>query len=347
MNIKDRIATYYTNARELVKQGNAKAARAYVLEILNEALKTYHAATSILLKAKTEIFMQKWIGVSRDLYDKGVTDYVKECFGLNAVSKPVAPQPKQPKAPATQKVEPKQDPPKVEPRVDNAGDEMNGGINIAGLIDEAAQTQGWCAEVFEKNQYAIVEISVSSSLGGASGTGFIISNNGYLLTNDHVVYDEENYAYYPKITMNVRGDKKRHKLEVVFSDRKADVALCRFDTNEVTSFTCVKRIADYALIKQGADCLVVGNAFGMGLAPFTGIIRFTKNDDGDLVYTAPSNPGDSGGPVFNRSGECIGINKSRTVAVNKKAAEAYANATPMDTIEKLLSKWTSKNNIIL
>ena len=66
-----------------------------------------------------------------------------------------------------------------------------------------------------------------------------------------------------------------------------------------------------------------------------------------MVYTAPSNPGDSGGPVFNRIGECIGINKSRTVAVNGTAAEAYANATPMDKIDELLKKWTDANYIEL
>ena len=136
-------------------------------------------------------------------------------------------------------------------------------------------------------------------------------------------------------------------ISVRFSDKKTDVALCRFDTSEVQGFSSVKRIADYAQLKQGADCLVIGNAFGMGLAPFTGIVRFTKNNSGNLVYTAPSNPGDSGGPVFNRIGECIGINKSKTVAVNGTAADGYTNATPMDEIEQLLQKWTGNNGIEL
>jgi V8-like Glu-specific endopeptidase len=85
----------------------------------------------------------------------------------------------------------------------------------------------------------------------------------------------------------------------------------------------------------------------MGLAPFTGVVRFTKNDNGNLVYTAPSNPGDSGGPVLNRKGECIGINKSKTLAVNNVSADSYANATPMDKINELLEKWCESNKIIL
>ncbi len=337
MNNKDRIATYYSNARELVKQKHPRAARAYLLEVLNAALETYHAAKTILLKAKTAAFLERWIAVSRDLYDVGITDYVLECFGLRdkaAGKQEAQPQPSAPQNNA-------EAPAKKEPS------EQDDAIDIEGLVEEETSTQGWCADVFEANKTAVVEISVSSAGQLVSGTGFIISKNGYLLTNDHVVFDEGSGVYYPKVTMSFVGEKKKYKIEVLFSDKKHDVALCRFDPNEVQSFTSVKRIADYQTVKQGADCLVIGNAFGMGLAPFTGIIRFTKKDGGDMVYTAPSNPGDSGGPVFNRRGECIGINKSKTVKVNNTVADAYTNATPMDAIDALLKKWTANNNIEL
>ena len=332
MNAKDQIVTYYHNAKQLIKQNNPKAARGYVLLILNSAVKTYNEARTILIKAKTAAFLDMWIAVSRDLYDKGITDYVKQCFGLAEVKKALSPE---------HTVKPEE---QAEPAVPIV---LDGEIDIAGLIDEAEKTQGWCAEVFEANKNAVVQISVSASMHGASGTGFIISNNGYLLTNDHVVFDEQNGVYYSKVNMILAGDKKKYKLEILFSDRNADVALCKFDPNEVQGYSVVKRIADYSKLKQGADCLVVGNAFGMGLAPFTGIVRFTKNDSGNLVYTAPSNPGDSGGPVFDRSGECIGINKSKTVAINNTEANGYANATPMDKIDELLQKWTKSNGIVL
>lgn len=336
---KDKIATYYSNARELVKQNNPKAARAYVLAILNYAVETYNKASTILLKAKTQAFLDRWIAVSRELYDKGITDYVLKCFGLPTkqeqqlpkVQKPVQSQPKNsPKSGVTAKP--------VIP---------DGEIDISGLIEETAKTQGWCAEVFEKNKSAVVEISVSSSESGASGTGFIISSNGYLITNDHVVYDEESQGYYPKAKMSFAGSKKSYKLNILFSDKKADVALCSFNPEEVVEFGVIKRITDYSQVLQGADCLVIGNAFGMGLAPFTGVVRFTKNDSGNLVYTAPSNPGDSGGPVLNRQGECIGINKSKTLSVNHVSADGYANATPMDKIDELLKKWCEANGIEL
>ncbi len=341
MKEKEIIATYYSNARELVKQNNPKAARAYVLAVLNYALETYNRASTILLKATTQAFLDKWIRVSRELYDKGITDYVLKCFGLPTKHEQELPRvARKPKEPLIKK-------PSDKSEIDVIPVLPKNEIDIAGLIEETAKTQGWCAEVFEKTKTAVVKISANCPSHGSTGTGFIISKNGYLLTNDHVIYDEHAQSYYPKIKMSFAGSKKSYKINILFSDKKTDVALCSFCPDEVGAFTAVHRVADYSKVLQGADCLVIGNAFGMGLAPFTGVIRFNKNDVGDLVYTAPSNPGDSGGPVLNRQGECIGINKCKLISVDNVLADGYASATPMDTIDLLLKKWCDSNGIIL
>lgn len=341
MNKRELIAEYYTSAKLLVKQGNAKAARYYVLKILNEGLAVYRNSTDILTQIKNRAFLEKWVYVSRDLYGFGITDYVLECFGLPVNCPAQTAKPAAPKA-----VKPaKRDLP--EPDVSAAPSAPDGGVDMEGLIDDAAKVQSWKEKVYSENKNATVEISGATSGGIASGTGFIISRNGYLITNDHVVFDDNSGVYYSKLTMSLIGESKKYKIEVLFSDAKADVALCKFNPEEVQEFKCVKRIADYSKVEQAQECLIIGNAFGMGLAPLTGEIRFAKNREGNLVHSAPSNPGDSGGPVFNRFGECIGINKSKTVSVNGTVADGYANATPMDKIEELLDKWTSKNNIEL
>lgn len=328
MLTRDQIKTIYINARELVRANSPRAARSYVLLLLNNALESYHKATTILAKVNTAVFMDHWIAVSRDLYDKGITDFVLESFGLTSPQDTSDQAKRKPEASSPAKAE-------------------SGEIDFAGLIEETRGTQGWCAEVFERNKHAVVEISVIGNGQRVSGTGFIISEKGYMLTNDHVVFDEANGVYFPRISVKLQGEQKKIKAEVLFSDKKADVALCRFDTDEVGGCIAVKRVADYSSILQGADCLVIGNAFGMGLAPFSGVVRFTEDGDGNLVYTAPSNPGDSGAPVFNRKGECIGINKSKTVRVNEKTADGIANATPMNTIDKLLAKWCEYSDIRL
>ena len=356
MTNKEQIISYYVNAREQVKLKNPRLARKYVLMILNSAVKTYYSDTiSILAKAKLAAFLDKWLAVSRDLYDVGVTEYVKECFGLETPKRNVRPAGKV-AAGETGESKPdqssgakgrKKSASQVSPVGKGSSSVGGGDIDISGLIDETESQQGWGAEIFDANITAVVQISAFGADSVSSGTGFIISDKGYILTNDHVVFDERNGVYNAKLKMSLAGEKTAHKIDVIISDKSVDVALCRFDPSDVQGFTVVKLVADYSKIKQGADCLVIGNAFGMGLAPCMGNIRFTKNDNGNLVYTIPSNPGDSGGPVFNRAGECIGINKSKTVAVNGTVAEGYANATPMDTVRKLLQKWCEANHIIL
>lgn len=342
MSKKEQIVTYYTNARELVRRGQPKAARAYVLEILNAGLSEYHKADSILAKAHMQAFLEKWIAVSRQLYDKGVTDDVLRCFGLAGVS--VQRKGAANAAPSA---------PEARSAPEEEGAEalsvpfVSGHIDMMGLLEDAANTQGWCATLFEAHKMSVVKLSVSTASRGASGTGFVISEHGYLLTNDHVVFDEASGRYYAKIYMTPMDSKSRYEVKVLFSDKKTDIALCQFDPAAVQGVTAVKRIPCYDELKQGADCLVIGNAFDMGLAPFAGTVRFTRNEDGDLVYTAPANPGDSGGPVLNRNGECIGITKSRTEKINGDAAAGYSNATPMDTVNAILQKWTSANHIIL
>lgn len=328
MSKNDIIATYYINAKELIKQNNPKAARSYVLQILNAAVKTYNSVTSILLKAKTAAFLDRWILVSKELYEKGITDYVLECFGLNSVTQ------------EERQLNPSKSVPQKEMK---NSDE----IDFQGLIEDTSKSQGWCAELFEKNKTAVVQLSIQTSVKRITGAGFIISKHGYLLTNDHIVYDPYTSGYFKNIKMSFIDNKKSYDLTVLFSDKKTDIALCQFDASEVENFTTIKFIKEYNKVLQGADCLVIGNSFGMGIAPFTGIIRFTKDDDGDLIYTAPSNPGDSGGPVLNRQGECIGINKSKIVAIDGTTADGYASATTSEVINKVLYKWTSNNNIEL
>ena len=304
MGNKEIIAKSYASARELIIRNNPKAARAFVLKMLNAALDEYQHAPSALIKAKSAAFMDRWIPVSRELYSDGITDFVRECFGLDPVPKP---------------------------------------------SETGEGSQDWIADVFEKNRMAIVQINVSSDSGRRrfNGTGFIVSKNGYLLTNDHVVYDTSNDSFFSRVSMSLISEKKQVALQVLFSDKKSDVALCRFNPDDVKEFSAVKLIADYSEVKPGIACALTGNALGQGVAPSQGIVRFTENEFGNLVHTALSNPGDSGAPVFNRKGECIGIHKSKTVESDSNYVEAYGNATTVKTINALLRKWEKQGEFVL
>ena len=170
-----------------------------------------------------------------------------------------------------------------------------------------------------------------------------------MLTNHHVVYDPGEVL--DKLTMKRYGSDELIPIRVIDADRKNDVALCAFDLRAGEPVCPVRRIADYTEVLPGSDVMLIGNALSMGLAPITGVVKFPHDERGDLVSTIPSNRGDSGGPLFNRKGECIGINKSSTVCAWDGSVRGdvigIANATPMDKIEELLRKWCNKHDIIL
>ena len=139
--------------------------------------------------------------------------------------------------------------------------------------------------------------------GRSQGSGFIISADGYVVTNQHVV------AKASKIELTL-SDGKTYEAKLVGADAKTDLALLKMDENrefEFVGFTeKPARVGDWVI--------AVGNPFGLGGSVTTGIISARGRDLGSGPYDdyiqidAPINRGNSGGPAFNINGEVIGVN---------------------------------------
>ena len=204
--------------------------------------------------------------------------------------------------------------------------------------DASGEDLDWCADIFEKYSAATLEIKTSTG----AGTGFFITSDGYLLTNHHVVHEGSTRETYIKVS---NGNKTiTGNAEIVNADKHHDVALLKLK-NCSSKIPFIPIIKDYSRVRPGIAMVLIGNGLDFGLAPIAGNVKFPcSNVNGNLVYTAPSNPGDSGAPVFNREGECIGINKSSTVGVTigfskRVDTVGLANGTTAENIRKLLSKW--------
>lgn len=135
------------------------------------------------------------------------------------------------------------------------------------------------------------------------GSGFIISADGYLLTNAHVV------ARADEITVTLT-DKREYKARVIGSDARTDVALLKIDAKNLP----VVRLGNMAEVKVGEWVLAIGSPFGFENTVTSGIVS-AKNrllpDENFVPFLqtdAAVNPGNSGGPLFNLKGEVIGIN---------------------------------------
>ena len=138
----------------------------------------------------------------------------------------------------------------------------------------------------------------------ALGSGFIIDENGIVVTNNHVIQDAED------IIVRVNGDKE-FKASVIGADPLSDIAVLQLNTNE--KFTAVK-FGDSDKARIGDWVIAIGNPFGLGGTVTSGIISARNRSIGlsryeDYIQTDASiNSGNSGGPLFDMNGDVIGIN---------------------------------------
>ena len=133
------------------------------------------------------------------------------------------------------------------------------------------------------------------------GSGFIVSADGYIMTNAHVVEGAD--EVYVTLT-----DKREFKAKIIGSDKRSDVALVKVEGANLPRLT----IGDSNKIRVGEWVIAIGSPFGLDNTVTAGIVSAKARDTGDylpLIQTDVAvNPGNSGGPLINMRGEVIGIN---------------------------------------
>ena len=136
------------------------------------------------------------------------------------------------------------------------------------------------------------------------GSGFVITGDGYVVTNNHVVDRAEDIEV-------ILENGKKYKAEIIGKDPKTDLAVLKINPDK--KLTSV-RLGNSDDLKIGDWVMAIGNPFGLGYTVTAGIVSATGRSLGfgaydDFIQTdAPLNPGNSGGPLFNLNGEVIGVN---------------------------------------
>lgn len=173
------------------------------------------------------------------------------------------------------------------------------------------------------------------------GSGVIISENGFILTNEHVSGEKNSTCF---VTME---DGKSYNANVVWSDSNLDLAIVNINMK------CIDfaKLGDSDAIKVGENVYAIGNPIGFEfqktvtsgiISALNRTITFKENDQdiymSNLIQTdATINPGNSGGPLINSNGEIIGIN---TVKIT--SAEGIGFAVPINVIKPILQKLESE-----
>jgi len=133
------------------------------------------------------------------------------------------------------------------------------------------------------------------------GSGFILSADGYVMTNAHVVGGADEVI----VTLT---DKREFKARIIGADQRSDVAIVKV---EATGLPVVK-IGDSNRLKVGEWVMAIGSPFGLENSVTAGIVSAKQRDTGDLLPLIQTdvaiNPGNSGGPLLNMRGEVVGIN---------------------------------------
>ncbi len=172
------------------------------------------------------------------------------------------------------------------------------------------------------------------------GSGFIISKDGYILTNDHVVAGAD------EIKVEVAGFDKPFQAELVGSDYNLDLAVLKIDAGKELP---VLELGDSQNTRVGDWVIAIGNPYGLDHTVTVGVIsakgrpvtiedRHYKN----LLQTDASiNPGNSGGPLLNMKGEVVGIN----TAINARA-QGIGFAIPTSTVKDVLTDLKEKGHVV-
>ena len=175
---------------------------------------------------------------------------------------------------------------------------------------------------------------------GSTGSGVVISEDGYIVTNNHVIDNADELT----VTLN---NQKSYKARVIGFDKKTDIALLKIEADDKLDYI---PFGDSNNIKIGEWVLAVGNPYNLTSTVTAGIISAKSRDlDGDkniqsfLQTDAVVNPGNSGGALVNTKGELIGIN----TAISSRTGSyiGYSFAVPSNITQKVVQDILEYGNV--
>ncbi len=184
----------------------------------------------------------------------------------------------------------------------------------------------------------------SQSTATASGSGIIISDDGYILTNNHIVSSSSSESYYEiseatKVTVTLFNDDTEYEAKIIGKDEQTDLAVIKIEKNDLSK----AEFADSDNIKVGEFAMAVGNPLGLQSSITCGVVsavnREVTDSDGktfNLIQTdAAINAGNSGGALVNSEGKVIGIN---TLKLSGTGIEGMGFAIPINSTTDITSQ---------
>lgn len=182
----------------------------------------------------------------------------------------------------------------------------------------------------------------SQSKATATGTGVVIAQNGYIVTNAHVIFDTQNGSGAADTVSVLMSDEKSYDAEIIGYDTDCDLAVLKIDAEGLTA----AELGDSDSLRIGESVIAIGNPLGFELMNTVtkGIVsgknrQITINDKSmNLIQTdAAINSGNSGGPLIDMNGKVIGINSSKmSSSYSTTSIEGIGFAIPSNEVSKIV-----------
>lgn len=185
--------------------------------------------------------------------------------------------------------------------------------------------------VYDGAKNSVAYIAVATQQGQGAGSGFVVSDDGLIVTNEHVVDGAT------QIGVKLGTDGKLQSAQVIATDPSHDLALIKVDQTGLTPL----KLADGANV--GDNVFAVGSPFGLDQTLTTGIVSALNRDiqapDGSTITgaiqtDAAINPGNSGGPLLDEDGQVIGVNSQ--IASQSGGSTGVGFAISADTVKQFL-----------
>jgi putative serine protease PepD len=211
-------------------------------------------------------------------------------------------------------------------------------------------------QIYEKHAASVVEITSTfpasydmfgqqTGGGQALGTGFVVSTDGYILTNAHVV--SENGQAVSTVTVTFKGagtQGAQVQGTVLGADESTDVALIKVDPSQTPGLQAIP-LGDSSKVSVGEEVVAIGNPLGLDFSLSSGVVSATDRElqspngatiSGGIQTDAAINSGNSGGPLINANGQVIGINEQ--IASQGGGNEGIGFAVPINTAVQVMEQ---------
>jgi len=172
------------------------------------------------------------------------------------------------------------------------------------------------------------------------GSGVVVSEDGYIVTNNHVVADAEEILV-------TSSENERHEAKIIGRDPKTDLALIKIQVDKPIR---AARLGDSDKLRVGDWVVAIGNPFGLGNTLTAGVVSAKGRVIGAGPYDnfiqtdASINPGNSGGPLFNLDGEVIGINSA--IFTQSGGNIGIGFAIPINMAKSVMSQLKEKGRVV-